>query len=868
MIGDTYPHPGQNLNGYPISLLALSEKTVSRLRTLNISTIEQLASIALLNPPALREEITNLIQEDIRKRLKLPSLTCYALSADSPHEQSRLIITSELFSFVACVEDRNTTSPTCSYWWSDPRWNGSIPFHSPEKTKRSHRRKKNHGINTDLQHELPLFDTATTTTNQNETIVAEETEPLFLPDETHLATDEALSTTTNQNETIAAEEVEPLFPPDETHLTTDEALSTTTNQNETIAAEETEPLFPPDETHLAADKTHSSSSPAETQSSAVSPVQTKPSQTKLPVQPVSAKNDSRNSCTINKRHKTRREESMPDLSNNQDSYDIWNDALIDYFTDNALSGERVFLSMDDDGITELKEQLDVQYEESVESFYQAVRKRVIINGKKVSIRSIRENNHEGKPECVAFLTAMVIAASRMVDEEEHSQTNYFIRLREVLGLPTDEGGRPPGMESGKEEQLWKTWANWLVRKGFLASAREGKNNYYKYTRYPLSQALLRRTDRDRLCRLFNEKGWSREWDAETLGNYIRREAENLPKHLHELLTDPARYQAVLDDMHELYEDWQNGEYNFQGIRRTTHRIHLSAGIYRTEDITGEIAYYLYPRSPRRQQVDEIHVSIAQQIVLFRRERQGWYMPAYCLSKEEIENGKTFDIMHPSNLETLSLPQQPFWILIPDPENPESGVYASWRRPQLGTYFIILCRQELVSQLEHLRDERLIEWSGKPYRCDVLTNWVEIRHCTIISPAWDSVETSNRELYEKLSPRENLNISLSGGLRVPRDRGWLEDYGPQITIYGFESEVEVVIKHARNEKIIFEETKPTNEPFDANWSRAGDYIVELPKAGLERPVTIRRWEELERFYPDTFEKTTVHDWSLCGTLIEE
>jgi hypothetical protein len=225
-------------------------------------------------------------------------------------------------------------------------------------------------------------------------------------------------------------------------------------------------------------------------------------------------------------------------------------------------------------------------------------------------------------------------------------------------------------------------------------------------------------------------------------------------------------------------------------------------------------------------------------------------------------------MHPSNLETLSLPQQPFWILIPDPENPESGVYASWRRPQLGTYFIILCRQELVSQLEHLRDERLIEWSGKPYRCDVLTNWVEIRHCTIISPAWDSVETSNRELYEKLSPRENLNISLSGGLRVPRDRGWLEDYGPQITIYGFESEVEVVIKHARNEKIIFEETKPTNEPFDANWSRAGDYIVELPKAGLERPVTIRRWEELERFYPDTFEKTTVHDWSLCGTLIEE
>jgi hypothetical protein len=206
-------------------------------------------------------------------------------------------------------------------------------------------------------------------------------------------------------------------------------------------------------------------------------------------------------------------------------------------------------------------------------------------------------------------------------------------------------------------------------------------------------------------------------------------------------------------------------------------------------------------------------------------------------------------------------------LISDPENPESGVYASWGRPQLGTYFIILCREELVSQLEHLRDERLIEWNGNPQPCP-LTHWVEIHHCNVRSPAWEGVGIANQDLYEKLCPRENLNISLSGGIRVPGNRGWLEDYGPQVTIYGFESEVDVIIKRATEEEPFFEKTQATNEPFGVKWPGAGDYVVELPVYSLERLITIRTWEELERFSPDSFEKTYVHDWNLCGTLIEE
>jgi hypothetical protein len=759
MASDTDTCPGQNLNGFPISFLALTRETASKLRTLHIATIEQLAYVALLESPALRDEVISLLHRDLYNRMELQSLKCYVLPADENRETAQFIIESNVFSFVASVTSGDNTNPTCTYWWNNPRLNNSIPFHKPQKTKYSRHRKKSPVIAPDLQPELPLFETDSPSPAQNPESPVEDSRSFVAPDST---------------------------PADDP------------------AMEDTPKV-----------------------------------QKERPMQ---------------KRFAT--------------SYDLWNDALIRHFTSDVPRGTRIFLSIDDDGIAELKEQLDAEHEEPVPDFYQAVREHVLIHEhEEVSIRLIEGRNSDGKPKGVAFLAAMVVAASRMAIEEEYDQSNYFIRLREVLGLPHDSG-RPPGMDIGTEECLWKEWARWLVEKGFLLSAKRGKSNYDKYINYPLSQALLRHTDRERLCKLFQAKGWNRDWDAETLGTYIRREDENLSKHLREILNDPLRYKAVINDMYELYEDWRSGDYDCQSFRRIVQQRNLSAGIYRTEDITGDITYYLYPRSPRKQHVDAIQVVIAGNVVPFRRERQGWYMPHYELCEEDIEQGASFTIEHPEHLKPLTLPQQPFWILIPDPENPESGVYASWGRPQLGTHFIILCRQELVPQLEHLRHERLLEWGGNPQPCSSFRNWVEIRHCNVISPAWDGVEIDNQDLYEKLCPRKSLNITLSGGLRVPGNDGWLEDHGPRVTIFGFQPEVDVLIKRATDDKAIYDATQKTNEPFMVPWPRTGDYLIEIPGSDFEQFVTIRQWKEVERSVLDNLEKQYTGDWSLCGALIEE
>ena len=48
-------------------------------------------------------------------------------------------------------------------------------------------------------------------------------------------------------------------------------------------------------------------------------------------------------------------------------------------------------------------------------------------------------------------------------EETFLQTNYFTRLRQVLGLSDAETGRPEGLlPTGIEENLWQIWNRWLI----------------------------------------------------------------------------------------------------------------------------------------------------------------------------------------------------------------------------------------------------------------------------------------------------------------------------------------------------------------------------------------------------------------------
>jgi hypothetical protein len=133
-------------------------------------------------------------------------------------------------------------------------------------------------------------------------------------------------------------------------------------------------------------------------------------------------------------------------------FDAWNKAVAGYFTAGAAKGSPIFLSLDLDAIEDVAARF---LDEGVDGdplldFSKAVRRRCVSSsGDHLNLNALRSRDGE-VPAGVAFLGLMVFAAYNMQEEGGIDESNYFLRLREVLGLPHFQG-RPDGMPPGAEE---------------------------------------------------------------------------------------------------------------------------------------------------------------------------------------------------------------------------------------------------------------------------------------------------------------------------------------------------------------------------------------------------------------------------------
>jgi len=554
------------------------------------------------------------------------------------------------------------------------------------------------------------------------------------------------------------------------------------------------------------------------------------------------------------------------------NYTEWNQALISYFLKGVPRGSKIYLSVDDDVLDRMGQGFFLTLSGSdnwSDDFQEAIRKDVIID-KQVNLNRIQGRDKNDNPNCVAFLGACVLAAYRMANEDKISELNYFKRLREILNLPGSP--RPQGMKSGKdaEEPLWKAWNYWLWEQGFQPSAYPGRGPQ-KYINYPISQCLLRQADKDKLQVLFAAKQWTVSWDAQTLLTQIRREP--LSHHLQELVMEnKQRTEIVAEVIHEVYQQWQ-----VQGSPATPNKVgrtwsrNLFAGLYRVEDpFFGQVDYYLYPKQQRGRQLESVQVEYENRTQTLSEERPGWYLPiGNPLKVDDLEQGLRCSVVSPPELDQLILPARDFWLLIPDAENPDSGVYASWGTPALGTAFILLCKRELLNDIYRLRDERLLEWSGEPEPIAENSNWVELTQCLVTSQAYDGVFMDNQTLKDALQPRVRLSISFSGGLRVPNQRGWLAGHCPQVTVFGFAPRVELEVSNLLNEQVIVTRSQKMNQPLSLDLPGTGLYLVRATygKESAERLVRILDWNSLELSQPERREFMNIGDkYSICGSII--
>lgn len=548
------------------------------------------------------------------------------------------------------------------------------------------------------------------------------------------------------------------------------------------------------------------------------------------------------------------------------TYHQWNNAIIDYVTQGLNVGSRVFLSIDDEvletigfsfGLERPQIGWNQDFIRSVKSF---CLHRGQINLSRFTKPSLRDT--ENRPRYVGFLATMVLAAHYMGEEVEDKtidSKDFFSHFNRLLDL-TDQQGRPKGLDSGEDEKLWIDWSMWLRSCGFLPTTRPG-DGAYKYVNYPISQALIRQSDRKKLWRHFSNNSWRKNYDEVLLMQRIRRDAQYLTTHLQDLL-DPKGdtwlrlYDAISSACYEVYEEWReaDGDEARQAIMVHKIRTSLESAIYRTEDfLTGSIKYRIYPRQPRKFAYAELTVSYLGENYTLEQDRPGWYMPMWALDQSQLEEGLKVPI-HSLNsaIKSLYLPARDFWILTLDPDTPESGIYASWDKGiELGNEFILLVKKQLCSDLKALKEEGLLDWQSSN---EVFDGWYEYIGTQILSEpeTWTSLNIGNEVLRLTLQPRATFSINLIGGLRAPRGSGWFIGHPPQISISAFLPHAYLSV-YDENDQIVIQQTVEAAQVTEIDFPRSGSYRITVEQSGQtdEKLIRILDWQDT-KIMPMDFE----------------
>lgn len=488
-------------------------------------------------------------------------------------------------------------------------------------------------------------------------------------------------------------------------------------------------------------------------------------------------------------------------------YESWNYALATYVTAGVAKDAPVFLGIDEDAIAEIAERFlqDTVTRDPLEDFIRAVRAHLVAP-QTGTLDLHRVTSRRGDPPGgVGFLAAMVLAAHNMQDEDGIDETNYFVRLRDLLWL-TGGYGRPAGLPAGAEEPLWKAWNRYLTGAGFQTTAQRG-SGAQTYLRYVFSQAILRESDKQHLRQRFSETRLPPHLDTVQLGGWLSRQAINR-KHLKAGLhhPDPGRRWEFYQSAHRVYEEtqWEHSDVGRKGNERSAART-IECGLYRSEDLVGGAEYWLFPRQPARALPSGLSVGTpgSGQVQPLRTLRAGFFAPLWP-QEPFVDEAIDLAVAGDPGIRTALFPRHDFWLLIRDPEDP-LGAWATWRPyVEVGERLLILCRPGMFAQeMERLHAEKLLEWAERVE----WSAWIEYRGCMVLSYDWGAfIPTPEcRALTDALTPHSAAGVSLSGGLRAPNQNAWLAGFPPKMKVYGFGPRFDVTITSAEGASVYSGET---------------------------------------------------------------
>ena len=194
-----------------------------------------------------------------------------------------------------------------------------------------------------------------------------------------------------------------------------------------------------------------------------------------------------------------------------EKYIAVNKALNDYFFDGRFEGCPVYLDIEGTATNEMAAALKVDPNDLEDLIGKCVAQSLNLDKPNPYIGHVKElkawDPDKDPPPFTALLCALSIAAEHMKRDENLSETNYYERLFDLLGV-TDETAKSRLKNKAKETpRFWDALELWLARNDFLLGQPTARALHsWKYVSVAMSQALVKDADRDRLSHLFQVEG--------------------------------------------------------------------------------------------------------------------------------------------------------------------------------------------------------------------------------------------------------------------------------------------------------------------------------------------------------------------------
>ncbi|MFG1617914.1 hypothetical protein ACGFI3_34620 [Nonomuraea wenchangensis] len=194
-----------------------------------------------------------------------------------------------------------------------------------------------------------------------------------------------------------------------------------------------------------------------------------------------------------------------------DCYDAWQRALAAEFFGREHAGQAVVFHIDDDVAQTIREKHQLP-----ESLAQAVKPHIDLGQRShafgtILARAQALESEAQPPRSLPLLAVSVLAASRMSRDAEIQAINYFTPLKRLLyGEGADDNDRKRDaldQSFGQVVELWQQLDRWLrSNKGAFGVSTITPDKFSNRARigYPLSQALARLADRQKLTQFFSD----------------------------------------------------------------------------------------------------------------------------------------------------------------------------------------------------------------------------------------------------------------------------------------------------------------------------------------------------------------------------